>query len=85
MLFLQRLRRALRHAAWETCLTVEYCHLCIVDQKTEAHVTYIEIVVACFARGGSSCLQNIPLPTQCPNPNPHVPKPKPHQMQSPQT
>ena len=74
-----------------TCVIVEYCSLCIVDLKTEAHVNCIEVDVACLnfltsgARGGSSWLQNIPLPTQYPNPNPHLHKPKPHQMQLLQT
>ena len=72
-------------AVWEACLIVDCDTLCIVDAQTEAHVNCTEAVVACVflisgARGGSSWLQNFPLPTQCPNPNPRVPNPKPHQM-----
>ena len=36
----------LRRAVWETCLVVEYCNFCIADQKPEARVTCIEVVVA---------------------------------------
>ena len=37
----------LLRAVWETCLLVEYCSSYIVALKTEAHVTRMEIVVAC--------------------------------------
>ena len=36
-----------RRAVWGTCRIVEYCRLCIVDLKTEAHVNCIEIT-CCF-------------------------------------
>ena len=39
--------RHLPRAFWATCRTVAYCSLCVVDLNTEAHVTSIEVVVAC--------------------------------------
>ena len=85
--FLQCLQRTLRRTVWETCLIVEYCSLCVVENLTEAHVTCIETAVAYFGFFYKWCKGHFhlvfPLPTQCPVRNPRAPKPKSDQMQSP--